>query len=143
MATSTDRKRAVSGRANRKLQQAHHKRQRLVAIFGCALAVAVIAAGILVALNRDFGGGTIPSVVAASIPDASIPQNGMTIGSPTAPVTVTEYGDYQCPFCGQFNASGFQSLLSSYIASGQVKLTFVPFSFLGDESTEATEAAMC
>jgi protein-disulfide isomerase len=31
---------------------------------------------------------------------APVNENDHVIGSPTAPVTLVEYGDFQCPFCG-------------------------------------------
>ena len=31
-----------------------------------------------------------------------IPQNGNTLGNPNAPVTVTEFGDLECPICKDF-----------------------------------------
>jgi protein-disulfide isomerase len=145
--SSKQRQRANrNNRVERKIVHRKRQRTRLLTVVGSALVLALVAVVVLVALNRDSspgGDNALPTVVAGSVPAASIERNGLTIGSADAPVLLTEYGDYQCPFCGQFNSTGFQTLLSTYIATGQVRLAFSPFSFLGNESNEATEAALC
>lgn len=114
-------------------------------IVGGVAAVAIIAVAVLIIVNNRGSDSTsnLPAVQAVAPPDASIPTSGLTIGDPNAPVKLTEYGDYQCPFCAQFNQQTMPQLLDQYIATGKVQLTFVPFSFLGDESTAAAEAALC
>ena len=113
-------------------------------LVGLPVVIAVIAVGILIAINSSGGSNdAMPTIVAATAPDASIPVDGLTIGSPDAPVKLTEYGDYQCPYCAQFAALGYPPLLDEYIASGMVQFTYVPMSFLGDESVQAAEAALC
>lgn len=136
---------AASRRQQRKLEQERaERRKRLLMIVGGVAAVAIIAVVVLIVVNNRGGSSSDkPAVIAAPAPDASIPTSGLTIGDPNAPVKLTEYGDYQCPFCAQFNQQAFPQLLDQYIATGKVQLTFVPFSFLGDESIAATEAALC
>ena len=125
-------------------QLAARKRKRLSILVGLPVVIAVIAVGVLIAVNgRADSGNAMPTIVAATAPDSSIPVDGLTIGSPDAPVKLTEYGDYQCPYCAQFAADGFPPLLNEYIASGKVQFTYVPMSFLGDESVRAVEAALC
>jgi protein-disulfide isomerase len=135
---------AASKRQQRKLeQQRAERRKRLLMIVGGVVAVAIVAVLVLIFVNNRGDSSNLPDVQAAAAPDAAIPVNGMTIGDPNAPVKVVEYGDYQCPFCAEFNKDGMPPLLSDYIATGKVQLTFVPFSFLGDESIAAAEAAFC
>ncbi|HQW66557.1 MAG TPA: thioredoxin domain-containing protein, partial [Gemmatimonadales bacterium] len=40
-------------------------------------------------------------------------------GSPTAPVTVYEMSDLQCPFCKQFAEETFPTIEKEYIATGK------------------------
>ncbi len=127
----------MAARAERKRQQ------RLMAIIGGSVVIAIVAVIALVLINQDDGGSDLPPVMAFAGPDASIPRDGMTIGSPDAPVKLVEYGDYQCPFCAQFSDEVMDPMVAEYIATGQVQFTFVPFSFLGDESERAAEAAAC
>ena len=125
-------------------EQKKSKQRRLFAVIGGAVVIAIIAIAVLAVINRENGTDTtLAAVQPVSTIDSSIPRSGMTLGSESAPVLIVEYGDYQCPFCGQFNSGAFQTLLSQYIATGQVRMQFSPFSFLGDESTDATEAALC
>ena len=65
------------------------------------------------------------------------------LGDPKAPVTLIEYGDYQCPFCGRFFKQVEFPLRENYIKTGKVKMVFKNFQFLGSESIAAAEAAEC
>jgi protein-disulfide isomerase len=135
---------AASKRQQRKIEQQRvERRKRLLMIVGGVVAVAIVAVLVLIIVNNRDDSSNLPDVQAAAAPDASIPVNGMSIGDPNAPVTIVEYGDYQCPFCAEFNKDAMPPLLADYISTGKVQLTFVPFSFLGDESLAAAEAAFC
>lgn len=113
------------------------KRRVILAALGGVIAIAVI---IVFLVLRDDGK---PGVKAGAVIDSAVPSNGLTIGDPNAPVTLVEYADFQCAACGQMNADGMPSLLTEYIATGQLALTFVPNSILGDESNAAIESALC
>lgn len=54
-----------------------------------------------------------------------IPQSGTTLGSPAAPVTVTYWGDLECPVCQQFTlAGGLPQLIARDVRAGAVKLVY-------------------
>lgn len=72
-----------------------------------------------------------------------ITQVGHVRGQADAPVTVDEWADFQCPACGLFARSTEPQLLTSYVATGKVKLVFHNFAFIGTESNWAAEAADC
>lgn len=61
----------------------------------------------------------------------------------TAPITVTEYADFQCPACGQLARQTLPVIEEKYIKTGKVKWVFKHFAFLGDESIRAAEASEC
>lgn len=65
------------------------------------------------------------------------------LGDPKAPVTLIEFGDYQCPFCARFFVDTEPKLRDQYIKTGKVKMVFRNFQFLGPESYAAAEAAEC
>ena len=66
------------------------------------------------------------------------------LGSTNAPVTLIEYGDYQCPYCGvQFFAQTEPLIIQNYVNLGKVKFVFRDFAFLGPESDAAANAAQC
>lgn len=81
-----------------------------------------------------------------------------SLGPSNAKATVIEVGDFQCPYCAM--ASGLPSWTSTYASQygdlvgsagkaeqlaqqGKIRFIFVPWSFLGQESIYAGEAAYC
>ena len=71
-------------------------------------------------------------------------ENGSPIiGNPNAPITVLEWGDYQCTFCFRFHESSLKILLSEYVDTGRVKLVFKDFPLNGPDSILAAEASYC
>lgn len=70
-------------------------------------------------------------------------------GTESAKVTVVEFGDYQCPYCGQFHADILPQLRKDFIDKGLVKFAYRDFividSFIpsGHESKDAALAARC
>jgi protein-disulfide isomerase len=73
---------------------------------------------------------------------AGIPQHGAVLGSPTARVTLVEYADLQCPYCGEFARDGLPSLIQEYVRTGKVKLVFRGLAFVGPESGVALRASL-
>ena len=74
--------------------------------------------------------------------------NGLTMGSPDAPVKVVEFADFQCPACVNYWNVLEPTIIQQYVETGKVQYTYSPFSFLGrgqtwDESKKAAEAAYC
>lgn len=122
-------------------RRAQARRQRLQ-FLGVAVIAAIVIVAILIYANRPSGTKTI------SIDYASIPTTGQTLGDPNAPVTVTEYADYQCPFCKQFATEQEANLFNDYVKTGKVKLVFHDFPFIGgnnndNDSFRAAEASRC
>jgi len=51
--------------------------------------------------------------------------NGSPIlGNPNAPVTLVEFGDYQCHFCNVFFHSTEDDILKNYVETGKVRMIF-------------------
>ncbi len=65
------------------------------------------------------------------------------LGNPNATVTIVEYGDYQCPYCGMFFDQTEPQIVQNYVNTGKVRMVFRDFPFLGPESTAAANAAQC
>ena len=65
------------------------------------------------------------------------------IGDPNAPVTIIEFADFQCPYCGRFFAETKPQIDEQYMQSGKVRFAYFNFAFLGPESNWAAEAAEC
>jgi protein-disulfide isomerase len=68
-------------------------------------------------------------------------REGRTLGSPMAAVTVTAWEDFQCPVCKAANASVVERLIQEYVETGKVQFHYRYFSFIGQESVWAAEAA--
>jgi predicted secreted protein with PEFG-CTERM motif len=64
-------------------------------------------------------------------------------GSSNAPVTIVEFGDYQCPKCDVWFKNEEPTIKTNYIDTNKAKLYFVDFPFLGPDSTAAAQAAYC
>ena len=65
------------------------------------------------------------------------------LGSPDAPITVLEFGEYQCPSCGAWNRNTKEQFVARYVDSGIVKLYFRDYAYYGRDSTSAGIAARC
>ncbi len=78
--------------------------------------------------------------------NASLP-GAKALGDTKAPITIVEFGDYQCPFCASFNNQTKNNLTANYINKGIAKFVFkdlvindLPKDKL---STLAAEASYC
>ncbi|WP_255465450.1 DsbA family protein [Nitrosopumilus sp. b3] len=65
------------------------------------------------------------------------------MGSSNAPITIIEFGDYQCPNCKKWFLNTKPDIKSNYIDTGKVKLVFVDIAFLGKDSIPASIATYC
>lgn len=70
-----------------------------------------------------------------------VPGDPLALGSVTAPVVIVEWGDFQCPYCRAFTVDTEPVLLRQYVDSGQVRLEWHDFAYLGPESVRAARAA--
>jgi protein-disulfide isomerase len=66
-----------------------------------------------------------------------------TMGEKNAPVAVVEFADFQCPVCGTYTLTQESKIITDYVNTGKVFYTYHPFSFIGDESVGAAQAAYC
>ena len=65
------------------------------------------------------------------------------LGDPDAPVTIVEFGDYQCHQCYNWFHKTKPIIEESYIESGKANLVFVDLAFLGRDSPKAAQASYC
>ncbi|OGD39655.1 hypothetical protein A2608_02250 [Candidatus Azambacteria bacterium RIFOXYD1_FULL_44_10] len=108
---------------------------------------AIVIAGVIVAIAIFYSvGSSGPATQPTKNTDGSLPEvtsSDFVLGETSAPVTVVEYGDYQCPFCGKFYRETEQVIRDQYVSKGKVRWVYRDFAFLGQESTWASEAARC
>lgn len=75
---------------------------------------------------------------------AKLIENGSPVlGDSNAPITILEWGDYQCTFCYKFHQNTLDSINEDFIKTGKVKLIFKDFPLNGPDSLLAAEASYC
>jgi protein-disulfide isomerase len=56
-------------------------------------------------------------------PETPVEIKDFTLGSPDAPVKITEYASFTCSHCAAFHATTFKPLKAEYIDTGKVEFT--------------------
>lgn len=128
---------------------------RRTTLAGAGVALAVIAVLAALAVLRPGQSGT-PSESAAprgqgqaatsarpTVPGPSPPpvRQALTLGSDDAPVTIVEFGDFQCPQCGRYAREIEPVLKREYVETGAVQLVWRDFPAFGEQSVKAAVAA--
>ena len=65
------------------------------------------------------------------------------LGDGNAPITILEWGDYQCTFCYKFHQNTLDVINEDFIKTGKVNLVFKDFPLNGPDSLLAAEASYC
>jgi protein-disulfide isomerase len=105
----------------------------------CVLALVLSIASFAAAAATGIGGAG--QGVPVRMPLDALEQSR---GSATAPITVVEFTDYQCPFCRRFQAESWPALERNYVASGKVRFIVRDFPLkIHSAARPAAEAAHC
>jgi len=64
-------------------------------------------------------------------------------GDPNAPVTLVEFGDFNCGYCGRWAMETLPKIDEKYIQTGKVRMAYVHYPILGADSMTAAEATEC
>jgi len=126
---------------------------------GAGIAIACIFSVLLIVPSSNWGGVnvmnsdsvqvldeiTIREVTSTKKPTiASFYNNASPIlGDPNAPLTLVEFGDYQCTYCKKFFHETEESILINYVETGKVKMVFKDFIVVNEDSLNAASAAHC
>jgi protein-disulfide isomerase len=113
---------------------------RLGLLAGLAV-VAVLVAVVVASPGKDDSqkGGSDAAVVSGL---KGIPQSGVTLGSPHAPVTMVEFADLQCPFCAEYSRDVLPTLIDRYVRTGKVQLQLRLLRFIGPDSDRLARVAV-
>ena len=67
------------------------------------------------------------------------------LGEASAPVTLVEFSDYQCPFCKRHATTVMPELVKQYVDSGKVRLVMreMPIENIHPRALAASNAALC
>jgi len=110
------------------------------------LLAAVLISGSVI-YSTGFKSGSKSSLTAnldgQAVVSPELASTDVVLGDPKAPVTMIEYSDFQCPFCGRFYSQTEPPLKEQYVKTGKVRFIYRHFAFLGPESKAAAEAVEC
>jgi protein-disulfide isomerase len=85
----------------------------------------------------------VPSEPTPTIMDFVLSDARHFQGNANAPVTMVEFSDFKCPYCGRFSAETLPLIREQYIDTGQVRFVYKHFAILGPESNRIAEATEC
>jgi protein-disulfide isomerase len=147
--TETRKERRATARAerDRAAEAARAKQKQRLWVLGGALApVAVVVVVIALAAGGDDAperraGESVAGQLETAALFRGIPQDGITLGDPRAPVTLVEFADLQCPFCADYTRQVMPTLVTDYVATGRVKMVFRNVAFIGTDSTRGAQMA--
>ena len=75
--------------------------------------------------------------------DIFLANGSPVLGDPNAPITLVEFGDYQCHFCHVFFDSTEENIIKNYVETGKVKIIFKDYNIIGEDSVKASLGAHC
>ena len=81
---------------------------------------------------------------ASAAQDVDLGGVGHVLGSPEAPITVVELGDFGCSACALFHETTWPAIEREFVQTGRIQWRHVPFLFglrHGDDGTKAAECA--
>lgn len=114
------------------------KQNRLITIGVIALAALFVAFLIIYPSMKPVGSVVVPPNFERFNADFN------AAGNPDAPITITEYSDFQCPYCRLFYQGTESALEKQFVETGQVYFVYKSMGkFIGSESKAAAEAAYC
>lgn len=129
----------------------HNKKQKDYMIPASILVAGLLVGLSIIASNAGWfkssggSGGSVQNggTLGAAADYLKIGERDVIMGDPDAPLTIVEYADFQCPFCGRFYETTGKQIREDYVKTGKVKVIYRDLAFLGPESLAAAEAAEC
>lgn len=117
-------------------------------VLGGAVAVLATIAAIVAIVIVVSGGNGSSSTSGTPLPDAAtiqkqfagIPQHGNVLGKATAPATLVEYVDLQCPVCREYATTLMPTLIDRYVRTGKLKVIARPVTVIGPDSERGRRA---
>lgn len=112
------------------------RKKRIWQLGGIAGIAIVAIAGIAIATSSGGGAdlkGTPNGAKDISSLFAGIPQQGVSVGKPTAPLTMVEYADLKCPVCRNFDVNALPTIVKRYVRTGKLRLELHLLHFVGEQ----------
>ena len=108
------------------------------AFVGIVIIVVILFTSFQAGWDNNPGGMGMKTVLTVNLENGS-----PALGSESAPITIVEFGDYQCEACYAWFHHTRDTLIDNYIETGKAKLVFVDLPFLGRDSITAAQASYC
>jgi len=124
------------------------RRTRILQLGAGAVFIAIVAVVAVIVITSSGGsdsGGNAEELEKVSEVNNSlqgVPQEGMVLGDPNAPVEVVEFADLQCPFCRAASEEVLPPVIEGQVEQGQAKLVFRNFPIISEESVPAGAGAL-
>jgi protein-disulfide isomerase len=137
MASRTKQKEEARQRrlAEERARAERARRDRRLRMVGGVVLGAVALVAVAIAISSG-GSSNAPKPTSAAAKQSAaqvqqlltgIPQSGARLGSPTAPVTLTYFGDLECPICQEFTLGSFPQLVANEVRAGKVQVVYRAF----------------
>lgn len=128
------------------MNAAQDRRTKLLQLAAGTAFLAIVVVVSLIVVNASSGGdGGDTNLEGASEVSQSlrgVPQEGLVLGDPDAPVELIEFGDLQCPVCAGYAEEILPPIIENQVKKGQVTIEFRNFTIIGPQSTPAGAAAL-
>jgi len=83
------------------------------------------------------GPTALPNAPQANAQFNGIPQQGLVLGKPNAPVEMDMFIDVQCPICQNYEESYMPTIIQNNIRNGKVQLHLLPWAFIGGKGSQS------
>jgi protein-disulfide isomerase len=128
------------------VSNAPERRQRLLQLAAGAAFLVLAVVLVLIVVNSSGGSGgdaaDIQEAKEVNAELAGIPQDGLVLGDPKAPVVLIEFGDLQCPVCAGFAKEILPPIVENQVKNGEARIDFRNLTIIGEESIPAGAAAL-
>ena len=118
---------------------------------GAGIAIACVFCGVLMTnMINDESAQDLDEIIINEISPTKKPtlstftdNASPVLGNVNAPLTMIEFGDYQCTYCKKFFSETEGSIIENYVKTGKVKILFKDFIVVGGDSANAANAVHC
>jgi protein-disulfide isomerase len=121
------------------------RRRRMVQLGSAAAFLALVVVAVLIVIGQsgtDGGDTNLESTAEVKQELAGIQQDDLVLGDPSAPVTLIEFGDLQCPVCKGVSEEAIPDVIDSKVRGGEARIDFRNFTIIDQNSIPAAAAAI-